>query len=98
MDSQKEWGGTYIGDYDEGRVKRNEEEGGKRVYIKPTRKRILSSDQSAYSWNNFVGAIEKDPELRKRALAYIHDLKLAGKEAGEELRTELEKKSDKIGL
>jgi hypothetical protein len=87
--------GTYIGDYDESpKLKEREEDQSKKRYIKPTRKRKLSEEQIAYSYDNFVGSTEKDPELRKRALAYIHDLKLAGKEAGQELRAELEKSKE----
>jgi hypothetical protein len=40
----------------------------------------------------YAGRIVKHPEQRKRALAYVRELKELGREAGEELHTELEKK------
>lgn len=38
-----------------------------------------------------TGAIVKHPEQKKRAMEFVKELKRIGKEAGEELRTELEK-------
>lgn len=57
-------------------------------YVKPTRKhwQFLNQKQSDYKQSRYTGAIENHPALRKRALLYIHDLKLAGKEAGIEAR------------
>jgi hypothetical protein len=39
----------------------------------------------------FKGRIVKHPEQRKRALKYVNELRQLGREAGEELRLELEK-------
>jgi hypothetical protein len=63
------------------------------MYIKPTRKnQTIEGGESINDHLALTGITEKDPELRKRALDYISDLKLAGKEAGIEARQENEKK------
>lgn len=41
--------------------------------------------------NRFVGNIVKEPRQRKRAIAYINDLKQLGREAGEELHAQIER-------
>jgi len=64
------------------------------IYVKPTRKSKTIKGGNIKGEQKFTGSTEKDPELRKRALDYIHDLKLVGKEAGEELRAELEKQKE----
>jgi len=66
------------------------------IYIKPTRKSktIKGGNIKIKGEQKFTGFTEKDPELRRRALDYIHDLKLVGSEAGEELRVELEKEKE----
>jgi hypothetical protein len=73
--SDQEYSHSYLGDI-------NPEKGRslKGAYIKPTRKQDLNSEQRDYRIKNpYVGFLEKDPSLRKRALDFIHDLKAAGK-------------------
>ena len=42
-----------------------------------------------------AGKIVKNPEQKKRAMKLIDELKRIGKEAGEELKTELKKEQEK---
>jgi|SRR3989344_4948987 len=72
--SKNAYGGRQSLDW----IQERDKENGKEYYIKPTGKN--------YDNPHLGGKIEKNPVLRKRALAYIHDLKLIGKEAGLEAR------------
>lgn len=77
--------------YEENQVMNKESD-----FIKPTRtvkhgREPLNKKPEEKLGIKYVGFIEDDPRLKQRAQNYIHDLKLAGKEAGKELRVELEK-------
>lgn len=64
-------------------------------YIRPTvkRKDLLGSNDNVELGHNFKGRIIHDPQLRKRSLDYLHDINLAGCEAGEELKKERQRKN-----
>jgi|SRR3989344_1599271 len=49
-------------------------------------------------YDELRGSIVKHPEQRKRAIAYVRELKEIGREAGEELHTELEQEKQKKKL
>ncbi|MEK6928299.1 MAG: hypothetical protein AABX11_07745 [Nanoarchaeota archaeon] len=83
--SKQVYGGQQSLDW----IKEKEKITGKKLYVKPTGKN--------YDLPDLGGRIEKDPILKRRALDYIHDLKLAGKESGIEARQEFEKKKSLEG-
>ncbi|MFA6476026.1 MAG: hypothetical protein WCV68_01275 [Candidatus Paceibacterota bacterium] len=90
-----DWGGYSYLFYDNDKKfnseqERDEEKEGRQFYyVKPTRKRRTYKGKEINIGRDLVGEREKDPVLRRRALDYIHDLKLVGDEAGAELRVEL---------